>query len=117
MRHLDAQRRKPATAVKEESQLCGQPALTAITRSGPGGGKRTTATGVIHVLIVDDHTLLREGLRQLLELEEDIKVAGEAADGFAALDQIRQYQPDVILMDIRLPVMDGIALTRQISEQ
>ena len=71
----------------------------------------------IRVVIVDDHTLIREGLGQLLALEDDLQVVGEAADGFIALELIRQMQPDVVLMDINLPVMDGIAVTRQVSEQ
>ncbi len=71
----------------------------------------------IRVLLVDDHTLIREGLNQLFVLEEDLQVVGEAADGFMALEQIRRTRPDVVLMDINLPVMDGIAVTRQVNEQ
>lgn len=71
----------------------------------------------ISVLLVDDHTLMREGLRQLLELEQDIHIVGEAADGFDALHKIGQLSPDVVLMDISMPVMDGIAVTRQITYQ
>jgi DNA-binding NarL/FixJ family response regulator len=56
-------------------------------------------------------------LSQLLALEDDLQVVGEAADGFIALELIRQVHPDVVLMDINLPVMDGIAVTRQMSEQ
>ncbi len=77
-------------------------------------------TAVMSVLLVDDHALMREGLRQLLELEEDIRVVGEAVDGFDALQQIRRLHPlcpDVILMDIRMPMLDGIAVTRQISHE
>lgn len=66
----------------------------------------------IRVLLVDDHTLIREGLRQLLDLEENIQVAGEAGDGSEALQKVRQLQPDVVLMDIHMPVVDGIAVTR-----
>ncbi|MGI9061045.1 MAG: response regulator transcription factor [Ktedonobacteraceae bacterium] len=77
-------------------------------------------TEVVSVLLVDDHALMREGLRQLLELEEDIRVVGEAVDGFDALQQIRRLHPlcpDVILMDIRMPMLDGIAVTRQLSHE
>src|SRR5260370_35763066 len=56
-----------------------------------------------------------EGLRQLLEVEEDIHVIGEAVDGFDALYNIRKLQPDVVLMDIRMPMVDGIAVTRQVT--
>lgn len=74
-----------------------------------------STTEAISVLLVDDHVLMREGLRQLFSLEEDIVITDEAGDGFEALDIIRQRQPDVILIDIHLPVMDGIAVTRQIT--
>ncbi len=71
----------------------------------------------IRVLIVDDHMLIREGLSQLFALEEDLQVVGEAVDGFSALEQIRLTRPDVVLMDINLPVIDGIAITRQVVDQ
>lgn len=71
----------------------------------------------IKVLLVDDHALLREGLRQLLELETDIRIAAEADDGFEALRLVRRTRPDVALMDIHLPVIDGLAVTRQIAQE
>jgi DNA-binding NarL/FixJ family response regulator len=74
-------------------------------------------TGVITVLLVDDHALMREGLRRLLELEEDMQIIGEAVNGFDALQKIRQLSPEVVLMDISLPLMDGIAVTRQITHE
>lgn len=69
----------------------------------------------ISILLVDDHALMREGLRQLLELEQDMHIVGEAADGFDALHKIGQLSPDIVLMDISMPVMDGIAVTRQVT--
>lgn len=75
----------------------------------PGGGQRA-----IRVLLVDDHALFRQGLRQLLEFEEDIKVVGDAASGQEAQQLARQLRPDVILMDINMPDMDGITATRAI---
>ncbi len=74
-------------------------------------------TGVITVLLVDDHALMREGLRRLLELEEDMQIIGEAVDGFDALQKIRQLSPEVVLMDISLPLMDGITVTRQVTHE
>jgi len=71
----------------------------------------------IKVLLVDDHALLREGLRQLLELETDIRVVDEAGEGFEALRRIRRARPDVVLMDIHMPVIDGLAVTRQITSE
>ncbi len=70
---------------------------------------------VISLLLVDDHALMREGLRQLLELEQDMTIIGEAIDGFDALHKIRLLHPAVVLMDINLPIMDGITVTRQIT--
>jgi DNA-binding NarL/FixJ family response regulator len=66
---------------------------------------------VISVLIADDQDLVREGLRMLLEAEPDLAVAGEAADGRQALAQARLLDPDVILMDVRMPGMNGIEAT------
>jgi DNA-binding NarL/FixJ family response regulator len=66
----------------------------------------------INVLIADDHTLFRQGMRKMLESEEDMAVVGEAATGREALQQARQLLPDVILMDIKMPDMDGIEATR-----
>jgi len=71
----------------------------------------------ITVLLVDDHALMREGLRQLLSLEADLCVVDEAVDGFEALQKVRQLLPDVILMDISMPTIDGIAVTQQITRE
>jgi DNA-binding NarL/FixJ family response regulator len=65
----------------------------------------------MRVLLVDDHTLVRRGLRLLLAEEPDIEIAGEAANGREAVDLTRRLQPDVVLMDIGMPVMDGIQAT------
>ena len=68
----------------------------------------------VRVLIADDQELVRMGLRSLCEMEGDITVVAEAADGAAALSLTRKHEPDVILMDIRMPDLDGIAATRRI---
>ena len=66
------------------------------------------------ILIVDDQRLMREGLRTLLELEPDFDVAGEAGDGAAALEAYEASAPDIVLMDIRMPGMDGVEATRRL---
>jgi DNA-binding NarL/FixJ family response regulator len=71
---------------------------------------------VIRVLIVDDQGLVRAGFRALLDAEEDVEVVGEAGDGAAALKLIGQLLPDVVLMDIRMPELDGIEATRRIAQ-
>jgi DNA-binding NarL/FixJ family response regulator len=71
----------------------------------------------IRVLLVDDQKLMREGLRVLLELEPRLDVVGEAADGQAALEAYAALQPDVVLMDIRMPGMDGVEATWRLRER
>ena len=68
----------------------------------------------LNVLLVDDQRLMRDGLRTLLELEPDMTVAGEAADGEEALARFRESRPDVVLMDVRMPGMDGVEATRRL---
>jgi len=71
----------------------------------------------ITVLLVEDHLIVREGLRALLEPESNIKVVGEAADGRQALELTRKLKPDVVVMDIALPKLNGIEATRQILHE
>lgn len=73
----------------------------------PGGGS-------VSVILVDDQPLLRKGFRMVLEEEPGIVVAGEACDGAAALDLVGRHHPDVVVMDVRMPGMDGIEATRAI---
>ncbi|MCB0061206.1 MAG: response regulator transcription factor [Caldilineaceae bacterium] len=68
----------------------------------------------ITILLVDDQRLMRDGLRTLLELEDDLRVVGEAGHGEEALAQYAQLQPDIVLMDVRMPGMDGVEATRRL---
>ncbi|MEV7340992.1 response regulator transcription factor [Streptomyces sp. NPDC093544] len=71
---------------------------------------------MIRVLLADDQLLVRAGFKALLDAQPDIEVAGEAADGEEALRQVRQLRPDVVLMDIRMPRLDGLAATRRVTD-
>lgn len=71
----------------------------------------------IRLLLVDDQMIIRQGLRSLLETKPDLEVVGEAGNGQDAIAQVEALHPDVVLMDVRMPVMDGVAATRLIAQQ
>jgi DNA-binding NarL/FixJ family response regulator len=72
---------------------------------------------MIKVLLVDDQGLIRQGLKVLLELEPDLEIVGEAENGKIAINLVEQLQPDVVLMDVRMPIMDGVAATQEIQNR
>ncbi|MGZ4411200.1 MAG: response regulator, partial [Gaiellaceae bacterium] len=71
---------------------------------------------VIRILLADDQDLVREGLRMILEAEPDIEVVGEAGNGKQALEEARRLDPDVLLMDVRMPELDGIEATARVAK-
>jgi DNA-binding NarL/FixJ family response regulator len=73
--------------------------------------------GVIRIVIADDQPLIRQGFAMILGAQDDLRVVGEAGDGAAAIARVRDEHPDVVLMDIRMPVMDGIEATRRLSAE
>ncbi|HET6352861.1 response regulator transcription factor [Streptomyces sp. NBC_00879] len=74
------------------------------------------ADKTIHVLLVDDHQVVRRGLRTFLEVQDDIEVVGEAADGAEGVARAEELKPDVVLMDVKMPGMDGIDALRKMRE-
>ncbi len=72
---------------------------------------------MIRILLVDDQHIIRQGLKSLLESNADMQVIGEAENGQRAIEQIPALQPDIVLMDIRMPIMDGVAATGAIAQQ
>lgn len=85
--------------------------MTGTTMTG------TTGSGRIRVLLVDDHEMVRQGLAVFLEVFDDLELAGEAEHGRDAVRRCAEVQPDVVLMDLMMPEMDGVAATRALREQ
>lgn len=102
----------PSQTVKNRDQ-----SSTALSDTQTQQGTQESPTRKIRVLLVDDHALMREGLRQLFQQVDDIEVVGEASDGMEVLQKARQLHPDVVLMDIHMPVVDGISATRQLTHE
>lgn len=86
-------------------------------KGGPTAAGRSSAGRPIRVLVADDHAILRDGIRTLLEAEPDVAVVGEASDGLEAIDLARRLRPDVVLLDIGMPGMNGIEATRAILRE
>jgi two-component system, NarL family, response regulator LiaR len=79
--------------------------------------KQTGKAGAIRVLVVDDHAIIRKGIKAVLELVPDMELAGEAENGLHAVELEKELKPDVILMDLMMPEMDGIACIKEIKKQ
>ncbi len=84
-------------------------------KTKPSTKKSKSSRRKIRMMIVDDHPLFRAGLRRVLELEEDLNIAGEVSNGTDALEKARKIKPQVILMDVNLPGMNGLQVTRELT--
>ncbi len=89
--------------------------MTTKTRKSPAK-KNKSSRRKIRMMIVDDHPLFRAGLRRVLELEEDLTIAGEVSNGTDAFEKARKLKPQVILMDVNLPGMNGLQVTRELMQ-
>src|SRR6266508_2083845 len=85
-------------------------------RTGPESSRGLVMGDRIRVLIVDDHVVVRQGLRTFLEVQDDIEVVGEAGDGASAVEQAEALHPDVILLDLLMPGVDGIEAMRRLRQ-
>src|SRR3954469_18206605 len=79
-------------------------------------GSQGSNRGRTRILLADDHELMRAGFRMILQTEDGLDVVGEAADGRQAVALARELQPDVVLMDVQMPGLDGLAATRQVVD-
>src|SRR5215216_1332334 len=70
----------------------------------------------VRLLLADDHTIFRQGLRELIERKTDFVVVGEAANGREVLEQVELLRPDIVLLDIQMPELDGVAVARQLAQ-
>jgi two-component system, NarL family, response regulator LiaR len=108
--HCDSTRNISGSAPDDISQR----ERSGLLFGGEGPYLKGEAAMAIRILIVDDHSVVREGLRMFLQRDPELALVGEASDGAEAVELVRQLRPDVVLMDLLMPVMDGIAATAAI---
>src|SRR6202050_1979654 len=83
--------------------------------NGPGSGSEATVKPKIRIVVADDHPIFRDGLCKLLALEEDFEVVAQASDGRQVLDVLQQYEPDVLLLDLKMPGLDGLGTLQRLQ--
>src|SRR5690625_7709261 len=72
---------------------------------------------VINIVLIDDHKLFREGIKKILDFEQEFRIVAEGDDGSEALELVKQHEPDIVLMDINMPEMNGVEATAKLIEQ
>src|SRR5437016_11387347 len=77
---------------------------------------REKRTGTVRIVIADDHPIVRDGLKKLLHLEDDFEVIGEASDGREVLEKVQELDPDVLLLDLRMPNLDGLSALQALQQ-
>ena len=90
--------------------------FTTVEENGVHHTPAEPSKGMIRVLIADDHPIVRDGLKKLLSLEEDFQVVGEASDGCEVLDRVQELDPDVLLLDLRMPNLDGFSALQALQQ-
>src|ERR1035438_5374522 len=89
--------------------------MVAPTSDSSEGKEKKKAT--VRIVIADDHPIVRDGLRKLLSLEDDFEVVGEAGDGREVLDRLHELDPDILLLDLKMPHLDGLAALSVLQQQ
>src|ERR1700722_15829994 len=90
--------------------------FTTVEDSGVRQTPAEPRKGMIRILIADDHPIVRDGLKKLLTLEEDFQIVGEASDGCEVLDRVQEVDPDVLLLDLRMPNLDGLSTLQALQQ-
>ena len=89
--------------------------MAAPTNEGAENG-RERRKGTVRIVIADDHPIVRDGLKKLLQLEDDFEVVGEAGDGREVLEKVQELDPDVLLLDLRMPNLDGLSTLQALQQ-